>query len=491
MPTLYGTMANSSVGPRLTVAGMGSAFSVDIAGTGNSTVTGPATDDGQIDYYDRDRRIALGVVSAFLVTIMLLSGLAVVYYYVLRRRRRRKGKDRHDNEYPRRRFSIPYGKKPKLPPKPAKKKATTPFKTASRPAHTIHYSLVPPKTKKHVLNTKSETDSATGTKDTSSPVPHTQPHQHEQLTKGVTKSYQSTSLRRVTAVTHESSGSSSYYEPLSTGPGTRSNSMDDLLDGPHRRSTESRPKTSDDVFSDAPSRSSPPKPRRETAGEDAARNEMCLASELLLTMQEEQEMKAVASDNSPKGQSPGTFPPPLTKRPTGLSAMLPMGLDYDEDALLETLRNQQKEGAGYVTDEELIESSVHGTIQLIVRFDTSRVFHVMVKCLNDLQNIGGGEAALPNAFVKIRLLPDRSAKCKTRVIKRCNNPIYNEEFLFAGYSMTFLQRAKLQIQVFHYDLLSKRQLIGELSISLRHLNLPKGVTLWRGLNEPRREERAA
>ena len=168
-----------------------------------------------------------------------------------------------------------------------------------------------------------------------------------------------------------------------------------------------------------------------------SRNELCLASELLLSMQEEVEMQAKSQESSPAkkniAEKKSTPSKSASKKSANMASMIPMGLDYDEDALLEQMRRDQIQ-AEYITEEELDDSTIHGSIQIFLQFKPDTLdFHVIVKSLHDLPVVGraGVKAGVPtikegdqppNAFVKVRLLPDRSAKGKTEGDKALPEP---------------------------------------------------------------------
>ena len=65
------------------------------------------------------------------------------------------------------------------------------------------------------------------------------------------------------------------------------------------------------------------------------------------------------------------------------------------------------------------------------------------------------------------LLPDagKTTKCKTSVIKKELNPVYNEQFSFTGLSVSDLQQGALEIWVMDWNLALKNTFIGACRLS--------------------------
>ena len=457
---------------------------VTAAANPNDTVA-----DSMQSQYDRDRTIAFGVVGTLVIVLFILLGVAGAYIYIMRRTSLLVKKAKRTPAP----YFIPSTRKPPLPPKPkcsnspSKRKKRTPFKPMPRPAHTINYTVMKPALVKHTVN---PTDKGSG-EDVST--------YYDPIAKGHVKSYSSMITTEAvgrnygandsteTAINSNTSSSSSVYMPMQratavppmAGPGMRSHSADNLLENHDKTSplVKASSASHDNVFLESGTEKKHRQLERQTRDSfnvdvSSPRNELCLANELLLSMQEEAEMMSRSIESSPMSKptekkadatAVATTPPSKPKKSYSTSALQPLGLAYDEDALEEELRRQQAE-KGYVTEEDLEESSPYGSVQLTLKHEPgSSDFHVVVKSLHDLPSVGksvivsstGNQCDQPpNAFVKVRLMPDRSAKCKTRVMKRCYDPKYNEEFVFSGYSSSWLLRAKLQIQVSDHFLVS-------------------------------------
>ncbi|UXI15365.1 RecName:Proclotting enzyme [Sarcoptes scabiei] len=70
-------------------------------------------------------------------------------------------------------------------------------------------------------------------------------------------------------------------------------------------------------------------------------------------------------------------------------------------------------------------------------------------------------------YVKMQLLPDKNHKAKTRVLRKTNNPIYNEEFTFFGIAPNMLEKLIVHFSILNFDRFSRDDLIGEI---VCHLN---------------------
>lgn len=59
------------------------------------------------------------------------------------------------------------------------------------------------------------------------------------------------------------------------------------------------------------------------------------------------------------------------------------------------------------------------------------------------------------------------SKAKTRVLRKTNNPIYNEEFTFFGIAPNMLEKLIVHFSILNFDRFSRDDLIGEI---VCHLN---------------------
>ncbi|XP_068081288.1 extended synaptotagmin-2 isoform X2 [Anabrus simplex] len=121
-----------------------------------------------------------------------------------------------------------------------------------------------------------------------------------------------------------------------------------------------------------------------------------------------------------------------------------------------------------------------GRIQLTLRYSVQTqkliiiVHQVANLPLKDPSNI-------PDPYVKLYLLPDRSrdSKRKTEVIKDNCNPVYDERFEYV-ISQAELNTSQLEVSVVTKKswLSSQSPIMGQIIINLAEVGLPKASTLW-------------
>ncbi|CAB3359584.1 Hypothetical predicted protein [Cloeon dipterum] len=113
-------------------------------------------------------------------------------------------------------------------------------------------------------------------------------------------------------------------------------------------------------------------------------------------------------------------------------------------------------------DASTVDNTKLGTIVFKLRYksDKNALVVTVVKC-QDLPardpNIGSCDP-----YVKLQLLPDKQHKVKTRVLRKTNNPVYDEDFTFYGISFNQLQSITLHFVVLSFDRYSRDDIIGEL-----------------------------
>ncbi|KAH3840508.1 synaptotagmin-4-like [Dreissena polymorpha] len=64
-------------------------------------------------------------------------------------------------------------------------------------------------------------------------------------------------------------------------------------------------------------------------------------------------------------------------------------------------------------------------------------------------------------YVKLQLLPEKRHKCKTRVLRKTLNPVYDETFTFYGISSNQLQGMTLHFVILSFDRFSRDAIMGE------------------------------
>ncbi|XP_054159396.1 synaptotagmin-4-like [Oppia nitens] len=70
-------------------------------------------------------------------------------------------------------------------------------------------------------------------------------------------------------------------------------------------------------------------------------------------------------------------------------------------------------------------------------------------------------------YIKLQLLPEKQHKVKTRVLRKTQNPVYDEDFTFYGINPNHLQTTVLHFIVLSFDRYSRDEVIGEVFC---HLN---------------------
>ena len=65
-------------------------------------------------------------------------------------------------------------------------------------------------------------------------------------------------------------------------------------------------------------------------------------------------------------------------------------------------------------------------------------------------------------YIKLQLLPEKKHKCKTRVLRKTLNPVYDETFTFFGINANQLQGITLHFVVLSFDRFSRDEIIGEI-----------------------------
>lgn len=64
-------------------------------------------------------------------------------------------------------------------------------------------------------------------------------------------------------------------------------------------------------------------------------------------------------------------------------------------------------------------------------------------------------------YVKLQLLPEKKHKCKTRVLRKTLNPVYDETFTFYGINLNQIPGITLHFVVLSFDRFSRDDIIGE------------------------------
>lgn len=125
----------------------------------------------------------------------------------------------------------------------------------------------------------------------------------------------------------------------------------------------------------------------------------------------------------------------------------------------------EKEMVEKLKEMQLSESSETpkylGALNFAVEFDPDKsALLVTIISLSDLPprdpSLGGCDP-----YIKLQLLPEKKHKCKTRVLRKTLNPVYDETFTFYGISFNQLQGITLHFVLLSFDRFSRDAIIGE------------------------------
>ncbi|XP_031623406.1 synaptotagmin-4 [Contarinia nasturtii] len=90
---------------------------------------------------------------------------------------------------------------------------------------------------------------------------------------------------------------------------------------------------------------------------------------------------------------------------------------------------------------------------------------------DDLPNGTNGKTqTATDPYVKLQLLPEKTHKVKTRVVRNTRNPVYDEDFTFYGLSMADITAMSLHFVVLSFDRYSRDDVIGEVILPLGNPN---------------------
>ena len=104
---------------------------------------------------------------------------------------------------------------------------------------------------------------------------------------------------------------------------------------------------------------------------------------------------------------------------------------------------------------------------------------VMIRC-TELPGPKDLNHGTMDPYVKMQLLPEKQHKAKTRVLRKTQNPIYNEEFTFYGITPNMLDSLVVHFVVLNFDRFSKDEILGEVVCKLHQFEfdtLEKQITL--------------
>ncbi|XP_034061559.1 synaptotagmin-2-like isoform X2 [Gymnodraco acuticeps] len=156
------------------------------------------------------------------------------------------------------------------------------------------------------------------------------------------------------------------------------------------------------------------------------------------------------------------------------------GEDEDDDDEGETgLTEEEKE-------EEEKEEEKLGKLQYSIEYDFENAkLTVGILQAADLISMDSGGTSDP--YVKVTILPEKKKKYDTKVHKKTLNPVFNETFIFKV-PYEELGGKTLSMSVFDYDRFSKHDVIGEVKIAMKSIDLGQPIEEWKDLESADQEE---
>lgn len=121
--------------------------------------------------------------------------------------------------------------------------------------------------------------------------------------------------------------------------------------------------------------------------------------------------------------------------------------------------------------KEKQEPKFLGSLNFSVEFDDEKsALLVNIMSLTDLppRDLSAGGC---DPYVKLQLLPDKRHKCKTRVLRKTLNPVYDETFTFYGIANNQLHGMTLHFVILSFDRFSRDAIMGEVLYPLNKENL--------------------
>lgn len=137
---------------------------------------------------------------------------------------------------------------------------------------------------------------------------------------------------------------------------------------------------------------------------------------------------------------------------------------------------------GYEEDDFHLPPSEHGRLWFSVIYDAVvEQLHVTLVKVKEL--VGRGrENGARDPFVKIFLLPDERNCRISKVRKKTLTPVYNENFVFEV-SPEDIGESILRFSVYDVDKRRVRHSLGHVLLALKDLDLTKGDTVWKDLEQ--------
>ncbi|KAJ4927398.1 hypothetical protein JOQ06_015129 [Pogonophryne albipinna] len=133
-----------------------------------------------------------------------------------------------------------------------------------------------------------------------------------------------------------------------------------------------------------------------------------------------------------------------------------------------------------------IAVNMQGELQYSIEYDFENAkLTVGILQAADLISMDSGGTSDP--YVKVTILPEKKKKYDTKVHKKTLNPVFNETFIFKV-PYEELGGKTLSMSVFDYDRFSKHDVIGEVKIAMKSIDLGQPIEEWKDLESADQEE---
>lgn len=134
-------------------------------------------------------------------------------------------------------------------------------------------------------------------------------------------------------------------------------------------------------------------------------------------------------------------------------------IEYEKGG--ETPEKEEEKRMLDIDVKEKQEPKYLGALSFSAEYDEERsALLVNIMSLTDLPprdpSAGGCDP-----YVKLQLLPEKRHKCKTRVLRKTLNPVYDETFTFYGIANNQLQGMTLHFVILSFDRFSRDAIMGE------------------------------
>lgn len=173
---------------------------------------------------------------------------------------------------------------------------------------------------------------------------------------------------------------------------------------------------------------------------------------------------------------PSIKPPPIPGGP--VSVLPPHRISYDllQPGSQVSLPPQMglSPGSESITAQPLSEEGASNKNAIIQFFLHHDVMHskltVHLQCASNLPKKYDRNGILQcDTFVTLHLEPDRGDKLRSKMVEGTCNPIFDQSFLFGGFSMDELKHQTLVLQIYNRAVTNKA--IGEASLRLSNVEL--------------------